>query len=161
MSTVTEYLTQMGVPFVVLRHARVQTALGEASRWASLPRAWPRRSCSIGPVHVLAVVPASRRLDMHLVRAALRAHHAHLATEEELGRHFPEFRARKLPALGSLVDAPIVIDPEFILHEELVFAGGTVIGAGADRDLLALEHALVTPITQRPEEGPPRLESIA
>jgi Ala-tRNA(Pro) deacylase len=155
MSTVTEYLSSKGVPFAILRHAEVRTALGEAYALGVPPEIVAKTVVlDVGGAHVLAVLPASRRLDMHRLREALRDHHVRLASEDELSRDFPQYELGSFPALGSLISAPVVIDPDFIMHDDVVLAGGE----GGEsirvrtRDLLAIEHALVTPITERPEE---------
>lgn len=151
MSAVTEYLTRAGVPFDVLRHAPVMSAMGEAFALGVPPEMVVKTLVlDAGPIHVLAVVPASRRLDMHLVRHALLNHHAHLASEDELIRDFGEYELGTLPPLGSLLSAPVVIDPEVVQHDQVVFAAGSR-GESVrvhTRDLLALEHAFVTPIVR-------------
>jgi len=164
MSTVTEYLRDQGVPFTVLHHAEVQSALGEAYALGVAPEIVAKTVVlDVGPGHVLAVLPASRRLDMHRLRAALRDHHARLASEAELSRDFPQYELGSFPALGSLVAAPVVIDPEFIMHDDVVMAAGER-GESVrvrTRDLLAIEHAMVIPITDEPDDEAPDEESVA
>jgi prolyl-tRNA editing enzyme YbaK/EbsC (Cys-tRNA(Pro) deacylase) len=56
----------------------------------------------------LAALPASRRLDMHLVREALGDHHARLATEAEIERDLRGCELRGVPPLGSILQVPIM-----------------------------------------------------
>lgn len=85
MSLVTDYLDSRGVPYELLHHAPTTTCVEEAG------------ALHIDVDHVLkavvidtrcrdlvAVIPASRLLDIHLVRQALGDPNAHLATEDEL-----------------------------------------------------------------------------
>ena len=59
----------------------------------------------------VAVIPASRRLDMHLVREALADPQAYLATEGELQSEYPSIELGGAPALGWLLDAETLVDP--------------------------------------------------
>ena len=99
---------------------------------------------------------------MHLLRDALRRRDIHLATEDELERDFPQFEMGSIPRLGSLLSAPLVIDPEVVQHDMVVFAAGTHEESVRVRmrDLLRLEHAVVTPIASLREEDPPRGERL-
>jgi prolyl-tRNA editing enzyme YbaK/EbsC (Cys-tRNA(Pro) deacylase) len=45
-----------------------------------------------GPGGVLAVIPASHRLDLRLVREAVGDNHARLPTEEDLSRDFEDYK---------------------------------------------------------------------
>ena len=65
-----------------------------------------------GSGYALVVIPASRRLDLHLAREALGDNRARLASEEELGRDFPDYELGALPPLGALLDAPVYVDLE-------------------------------------------------
>jgi prolyl-tRNA editing enzyme YbaK/EbsC (Cys-tRNA(Pro) deacylase) len=75
--------------------------------------------------YALAVIPASCRLDLHLVREALDDRHARLASEEELGRDFAGYQPGALPPLGALVGASVYVDPEVLRHDTVAFAAGT------------------------------------
>jgi Ala-tRNA(Pro) deacylase len=78
-----------------------------------------------GPGYALVVIPASRRLDLHRVREALGDSRARLASEEELGRDFPDYELGALPPLGALLDAQLYVDPEVLGHDSVTFAAGT------------------------------------
>ena len=75
--------------------------------------------------YALMAVPATGRLDMHLVQAAVGDPHVRLATEEELLRDFPGIELGALPPLGSLLGAPLYVDQEVLQHETVVFAAGS------------------------------------
>jgi prolyl-tRNA editing enzyme YbaK/EbsC (Cys-tRNA(Pro) deacylase) len=78
-----------------------------------------------GPGYALVVIPASRRLDLHLVRDALGDHHARLASEEELGRDFAGYQLGALPPLGALLGRELYVDPEVLQHDTVAFAAGS------------------------------------
>jgi prolyl-tRNA editing enzyme YbaK/EbsC (Cys-tRNA(Pro) deacylase) len=75
--------------------------------------------------YALLVIPASRRLDLHLAREAVGDSRARLATEEELADAFAGYQLGALPPLAGLVDAEVVVDPEVLGHDVVAFAAGT------------------------------------
>jgi prolyl-tRNA editing enzyme YbaK/EbsC (Cys-tRNA(Pro) deacylase) len=89
MSVVTEHLEQRGSAFELLPHQQAYTSTDEA-RALGIDAGEVLKTLAVrtGPRYALVVIPASRRLDLHLVRDALGDHHARLASEEELGRDF-------------------------------------------------------------------------
>ena len=126
MSFVTEHLERRGVAFEVAEHPRVLTSMAEA-------RALGITADEVVKTVVLAtdrglalvVVPASRRLDLRLAREAVGDHAARLASEDELQRSFSECELGALPPLGSLLGAPVFVDPEVLEHDTVMFAAGT------------------------------------
>jgi Ala-tRNA(Pro) deacylase len=164
MSAVVEYLERMGIPFDVMRHATVRTAIGEAYALGVAPEIVAKTIVlDVGPIHVLAVIPASKRVDIKLLRLWLRRNDVHLATEEELMRHYPQYELGALPPLGSLLSSPMLIDPDVVQHDAVVFAAGLRDESVRvwTRDLLAHEHAIVTPITESADTEAERKESMS
>jgi Ala-tRNA(Pro) deacylase len=126
MSVVTEHLEQRGGAFEVLVHRQAYTSIDEA--WAlgvDADEVLKTLAVRTGPGYALMVIPAARRLDLRLVCEALGDNHARLATEEELGRDFPDYQLGALPPLGALVGANVYVDPEVLGHDMVVFAAGT------------------------------------
>ncbi|MGZ6680621.1 MAG: aminoacyl-tRNA deacylase [Solirubrobacteraceae bacterium] len=73
----------------------------------------------------LAVIPASRRLDLRRLRNRVGgSRHLRLATEAEIARRFSEFDVGATPPLGSLIGASEVIDPLLLAHDSIVCSGG-------------------------------------
>jgi Ala-tRNA(Pro) deacylase len=73
----------------------------------------------------LAVIPASRRLDLQRMREAVGAgRRLRLATEEELAAAFPDFEVGAVPPLGRLLGIDAVVDPLVIEHDEILAAAG-------------------------------------
>ncbi|HWC43700.1 MAG TPA: YbaK/EbsC family protein, partial [Actinomycetota bacterium] len=85
MSLVTDYLADRGVGFQVLPHRRALTSLQEARELGvAADEVLKTVALWTEGKYVLAVVPASRRLALRLVRDALEDSAARLATEAEL-----------------------------------------------------------------------------
>lgn len=154
MSIVTEYLDACGVPYELIHHDPSMSSLEEA------------RAVHVDADHVLkavviatrgeravALIPASLRLDMHLVREALGDPCAHLATEEELESEYPSIELGGAPALGWLLDAEKLVDPCVLERDTLVFAAGTRTESVRvqTRDLFRGEHAAFVRLAAEPE----------
>jgi Ala-tRNA(Pro) deacylase len=101
--------------------------------------------------HVVAVIPASRRLDMRLVREALDPA-AHLATEDELQRDFPTIELGGAPVIGWLLDSETLVDPSVLERDTVVFAVGTRTESVrvSTVDLFRGEHAAFAPLVAQP-----------
>ena len=85
MSLVAEYLTRRRVAFEVVPHRRVFTSVEEAvALGVPADEVVKTVALRVHGKYALAVLPASRRLDMHLVRHAVGDPTARLATEAEL-----------------------------------------------------------------------------
>jgi Ala-tRNA(Pro) deacylase len=100
-------------------------------------------------------VPATGRLDMHLVQAAVGDRHVRLATEQELRRDFPHIELGALPPLGSLLGAPLYVDQEVLQHETVVFAAGSQTESVQIRTADLLQHEQVTtlPLIKHADEN--------
>jgi Ala-tRNA(Pro) deacylase len=126
MSAVTEHLEQQGSAFEVLAHRQAYTCIEEARALGmDAGEVIKTVAVRVGPGYALMVIPASRRLDLHLVREAVADNRARLATEEELRRDFAGYELGALPPLGSLVRARVCVDPEVLGHDTVAFAAGT------------------------------------
>jgi Ala-tRNA(Pro) deacylase len=152
MSLVTEYLIGRGVAFQVIPHRRAFTSLQEARELGvTADEVVKTVALRSGGKYVLAVLPASRRLELRLVRETLGDPGVRLASEAELQADFPGYELGALPPLGSLLGVPLVVDPEVLDHEVVVFAAGLetesvrVVTAELFRD----EPVAVLPLTRR------------
>jgi Ala-tRNA(Pro) deacylase len=126
MSLVTEHLDERGVSFEIVPHRRALTSLQEARELGvTAEEVLKTVALWTGGKYVLAVVPASRRLELRRIRQALEDPAARLATEAELEADFPGYELGALPPLGSLLGVPLLVDPEVLGHELVVFAAGT------------------------------------
>jgi Ala-tRNA(Pro) deacylase len=126
MAAVAELLEQRGVPFEAIPHERTYTSIDEARALGiTADEVVKTIVLDTESGHALAVLPASRRLDMRLVRAATGDDQTRFASEEELERDFPDLELGAFPPLGSLLRVPTYVDPEVLTHDTVVFAGGS------------------------------------
>jgi Ala-tRNA(Pro) deacylase len=162
IEAVTRVLERGGVRYEVVEHDATYSAAAEARAVAADPAATAKTvALHDRDGYRLAVVPASRRLDVSRAREVLGAgHHLRLATEEELQRDFPAFDLGALPPLGT-VPLPEVVDVRLLRHERVLFA------AGEHRrsllvdvvDLLRITEPRVADICEHPEDHG-RLEEL-
>src|ERR1700751_4013417 len=123
---VTEHLETPGVPFEPIAHQQAYTSIAEA-RVLGIDASEVLKTVAmrVAGGYALMAIPATCRLDMHLVEAAVGDHHVRLATEEELLRDFPGIELGALPPLGSLLGAPLYVGQEGLQPEQVVFAAGS------------------------------------
>ena len=156
MSVVTEHLEQRGSAFELLPHRQAYTSTDEA-RALGIDAGEVLKTLAVrtGPGYALIVIPASRRLDLHLVRDALADHQARLASEEELARDFAGYQLGALPPLGTLLDSQLFIDPAVLEHDLVVFAAGTQTESVRirTRELFASEQVTTVPLVKQAERG--------
>ena len=145
MTQVTEHLETRGVPFEPIAHEQAFTSVAEAGA-LGIDASEVVKTVAVRAAggYALMAVPATCRLDMHLVQAAVGDRHVRLATEEELLRDFPGFALGALPPLGSLLGAPLYIDQEVLRHETVVFAAGSQTESVQIRTADLLRHEQVT-----------------
>lgn len=151
VESVIELLKAKAIAYDVLPHKTAYTAATEAEA-VHMPRGDVLKTVVLdtGSGHAIAVLPGSRKLDMDLVRQALGDRAAHLASEQEIGRDFPEFELGAVPPLQSLANVPVYVDPEVMLHPVVVFAETQTESIRArTEDLFAGESVTVTPIARR------------
>ena len=155
MTQGTEHLQAHGVPFEPIAHQQAYTSIAEARALGiDASEVLKTVAMRIAGGYALMVIPATCRLDMHLVRAAVGGRHVRLATEEELLRDFPGFELGALPPLGSLLGAPLYVDRELLQHETVVFAAGSQTESVQIRtaDLLQHEQVSTLPLIKHPHE---------
>jgi Ala-tRNA(Pro) deacylase len=152
MSLITDYLTERRVAFQVVPHRRAFTSLQQA-RELGVAAEDVLKTVALwtGGKYVLAVVPASRRLELRRARQALEDPRARLASEAELQADFPGYELGALPPLGSLLGVLLLVDPEALDHELVVFAAGleTESVRVRSRELFRDEPLAVLPLTRQ------------
>jgi Ala-tRNA(Pro) deacylase len=156
MSIVTEHLEQRGSAYELIPHQQAYTSIDEA-RALGVDAGDVLKTVAVRTRsgYALMVVPASRRLDLHLVREAVGDNQARLATEDELSRDFAGYELGALPPLGTLLDAAVYVDPEVLGHDTVAFAAGSQTESVKIRtgELFEREQATTAPLVRRAERG--------
>jgi Ala-tRNA(Pro) deacylase len=156
MSVITEHLKQRGKGFELIPHQQVYTSLDEARALGiDADEVLKTLAVRTGSGYALMVIPASRRLDLHLVREALGDNHARLASEEELGRDFAGYQLGALPPLGGLLGSEVYVDPEVLRYDTVAFAAGTQTESVKMRtqELFETERVTTIPLVKQADRG--------
>jgi Ala-tRNA(Pro) deacylase len=74
---------------------------------------------------VMAVMPASHRLNLQELRAALEVGHLEMVPESELAKLFPDCDLGAVPPLGKLYGIDVCVDRAVADSEEIIFCAGT------------------------------------
>jgi len=74
---------------------------------------------------IMAVLPASRRLNMHELKEALEAKHLEMAPENELSKLCSGCELGAFPPFGNLYGMDTWVDRSLYESEEIVFNAGT------------------------------------
>jgi Ala-tRNA(Pro) deacylase len=123
--TVNYALALTRVDFQILRHHHSDTALA-AARTAHVDPSTLAKAVvlkdGIGPL--LAVVPASERLDLERLRAALRRPGLDFIPEEQLDQLFYDCDKGAIPPLGPDYRVPTVVDLRLRDSDEVYFEAG-------------------------------------
>jgi Ala-tRNA(Pro) deacylase len=140
---IDEFLTNQGVTFERLHHRPAYTANRVAQalhvRGQEMAKTVLLRT---GHGYMLAVLPATRRVDLDRLRQELDGEQVGLATEGEMGQLFPDCERGAVPPFGSLYRLPTLVDESLAADEKIVFEGQTHEDAirMAYRDYEAVEH---------------------
>jgi Ala-tRNA(Pro) deacylase len=143
---IDEFLTGHHVPFTRLPHRSTYTA-NRVAEVLHVPGKEVAKSVLVrtGHGHVLAVLPATHRVDLERLRRDLGEEQVGLATEAEMERIFPDCERGAMPPFGSLYQVPTVVDESLAGDEEIVFEGQSHDEAirMTYRDYEAVEHPRV------------------
>ncbi len=148
--TMQEYLEDNHVPYDVARHAKT----GSSATTAHAGHV-PGGSLAKGVVlrwdgsYLLAVVPASRHVDLDKVQSLI-GEPVELATEDEASALFPDCDTGAVPVLGAPYRVACVVDEGLEAREDVYFEGGDhrtlvhVSGDGFDRLMYGVPHGRIS-----------------
>ena len=82
----------------------------------------------------MAVLPASRQIDVARLQAATGAKTLSLAKEKEFKDRFPDCEIGAMPPFGNLYGMPVFVDESLTRDKEIAF------NAGSHRELIRLAY---------------------
>jgi Ala-tRNA(Pro) deacylase len=123
--TVAGYLDACDAEFDVLHHARTSCS-AETARVAGIPEAALAKAVMLeGPDQLLlAVVPASSRVDCGQLAKVLRDRKPQLAPESELPYVFRDCAQGAVPATGHAFGLPTIVDDALLASADVYFEAG-------------------------------------
>jgi Ala-tRNA(Pro) deacylase len=118
------YLDQSGLPYEVLPHPHSTSSL-ETAREAHVPPAKLVKPVLLEDErgYVMAVVPASARVDLHVLRAQMHRE-LELASEGEIEQLFADCERGAMPPLGAPYRIPTVYEDSLSALREVFFEAG-------------------------------------
>jgi len=121
-----EFLNLNGVPHQVIPHPVAFTATSVAGAAHIKGREMAKTVVvDLDGQHVLAVLPAHRKVDLERLRLATGSYHADLCQEWEFIRDFPGCEPGAMPPFGNLYGLPVYVEPHLAEDTEIAFNAGT------------------------------------
>ena len=74
---------------------------------------------------LMAVLPASHRLDLHRLKVELDVKHLEIVVESELGKYCPDCELGAFPPFGNLYGMDVWVDRALSQSEEIMFNAGS------------------------------------
>lgn len=147
--TLSEFLSRHGTSYALEHHMHSFCSL-ESAREAGVDEECLAKSVVLQDEagFVLAVLPASRRLELDRVREELgRA--LHVSREQDIARLFPDCERGAVPPIGAAYGLQTVLDASLEERDEIYFEGGdheTLVRVAGSAFLDLLEDATVAEI---------------
>ncbi len=125
MKSVTHFLDEHGVKYVVQQHSSAYTAQ-EVAEAAHVPGRHFAKSVMVNVDGrlALAVLPATDRVDLHRLAQSLGAQSVELAEESEFSEHFPDCEPGAMPPFGNLFDLEVFVSPHLAQADIIAFSAG-------------------------------------
>jgi Ala-tRNA(Pro) deacylase len=126
-ATVQRYLQGRGVPYEVLTHpltgSSAETAQSAHVSGDRLAKTVVLRVGDNADGYLLAVLPASHHLSLDLLQRWL-GRSVEFASEQEIGKLFPDCELGAIPPLGEAYGLDAVLDDSLAGLDEVCFEGG-------------------------------------
>lgn len=122
LSSLREYLDKHAVRYLVISHSPAFTAQGIAAV-AHVPGQELAKTVvvKLDKELALAVLPASLRVDLQLLKHEAGAKVASLASEEDFRDQFPECETGAMPPFGNLYGMKVFADDSLTKDKEIAF----------------------------------------
>lgn len=122
--TVQEYLDDNHIPYEATKHARTSCSMMTAEA-GHIPGSALAKGVVLrwGDGYVLAVLPASRHVDLDKVRGII-GEQVEIASESEASALFPDCDEGAVPVLGVPYRVACVVDDGLEEHDDIWFEGG-------------------------------------
>ena len=123
---VREYLQSRGVPYTRLLHPPAPSAT-RVAQCLHVPGRRVAKGVLLrgGGGYVLAVLPATHRIDLDRLAGVLGIGHLALASEEEVGTIFRDCERGALPPFGRLYGLRTVVDASLAGVADIILEGNT------------------------------------
>ncbi len=136
LNKLREFLDTYNIRYLIFSHSLAYTAQGIAALTHISGKELAKTVIvKIDGDLAMAVVPASRHVDLRLLKLATGARTVELASEQEFKDKFPDCEAGAMPPFGNLYGMAVYADESLTSIKEITF------NAGTHRDLLRMDWA--------------------
>ena len=121
-----QMLDQNNIKYISINHSPAYTAR-ETAASTFVPRREFAKTIIVDTdgVKVMAVLSASRHVDLAALRNLAQASEARLATEDEFRELFPDCEIGAMPPFGSLYDMQVFVDEMVTDVDDMCFNAGS------------------------------------
>jgi len=135
-SQLTEFLETNHIHYSVISHLTAFTAQGIAAVAHISGREMAKTVIvKVDGKMATAVLPASSKIDLDLLKRAARAERVDLATEWQFKDLFPDCEIGAMPPLGNLYGVTVFVDSTLTKNKEIAF------NAGSHRELIRMSYS--------------------
>ncbi|WP_243348580.1 aminoacyl-tRNA deacylase [Parabacteroides sp. FAFU027] len=122
-----EFLRENSIKFVVISHSPAYTAL-EIAESAHVPGQVLAKTVmvDIDGQLAMAVLPASRMINLELLKESVGAKNVILSCEQEFARRFPGCELGAMPPFGNLFGMEVYVSPDLAEDDEIAFNAGSL-----------------------------------
>ncbi|MDP4271225.1 MAG: YbaK/EbsC family protein [Bacteroidota bacterium] len=122
-----EFLRENSIKFVVISHSPAYTAL-EIAESAHVPGQVLAKTVMVDIDGQLAmtVLPASRMINLELLKESVGAKNVILSCEQEFARRFPGCELGAMPPFGNLFGMEVYVSPDLAEDDEIAFNAGSL-----------------------------------
>ena len=123
---ICDFLAGSGMPYSIATHARAYTAQ-EVAEASHVPGTYLAKTVIVwlDEQLAMAVIPATRSLDLELLRSQTGARSVRLADETEFVNRFTDCQLGTAPPFGNLFGLRTLVDLKLALQELIAFNAGT------------------------------------
>jgi len=144
LSRLKEFLDNQHIKYVAISHSVAYTAQGIAALTHTPGKELAKTVVvKTDGTLAMAVIPASRHVDLALLKTAADATTVAIATEDDFRARFPDCETGAMPPFGNLYGMKVYADEGLTHDKEIAF------NAGTHRELIRMEwddfQRLVTP----------------
>lgn len=121
-----DFLNKHEIKYVSVAHSPAYTAQEIAARVHIKGRKLAKTvMVTVNGKLAMAVLPASRKVDIDYFRKEIGADDVELASEEEFKGMFPDCEIGAMPPFGNLYGMDVFADQSLIEDDEIAFSAGT------------------------------------
>jgi len=126
LSKLREFLDSHNIRYMIFSHSIAYTAQGIAALTHISGKELAKTVIvKLDGELAMAVVPASRHVDLTLLKRAAGAKSVELATELEFKDQFPDCEPGAMPPFGNLYGMAVYADESLTSNKEITFNAGT------------------------------------